>query len=66
MRSYPVKKNPIGSMVSEILRYRQTDKHYVTLLEGNVLPFNFPSIQAFIPSLTILFPLFFSVTVFVP
>ena len=27
MRSYPVKENPIGSAVSEILRYRYTDKH---------------------------------------
>ena len=26
MRSYPVKENPIGSAVSEILRYKQTDK----------------------------------------
>ena len=26
MRSYPVKKNPIGSAVSEILRYKQTDR----------------------------------------
>ena len=25
MRSYPVKENPIGSAVSEILRYRHTD-----------------------------------------
>ncbi len=25
MRSYPVKENPIGSGVSEILQYRQTD-----------------------------------------
>ena len=27
MRSYPVKENPISSAVSEILRYRQTDRH---------------------------------------
>ena len=26
MRSYPVKENPIGSAVSEILRYKQTDR----------------------------------------
>ena len=26
MRSYPVKENQIGSAVSEILRYKQTDK----------------------------------------
>ena len=26
MRSYPVKGNPIGSAVSDILRYKQTDK----------------------------------------
>ena len=26
MRIYPIKKNPIGSAVSEILRYKQTDK----------------------------------------
>ena len=25
MKSYPVKENPIGSAVSEILRYRHTD-----------------------------------------
>ena len=38
MRSYPVKENPIGSAVSEILQYRQTDRqtdtHPVTLLKG--------------------------------
>jgi hypothetical protein len=27
MRSYPVKKNHIGSAVSKILRYTQTDIH---------------------------------------
>ena len=27
MRSYPVKENPIGSAVSEILRYKQTNRH---------------------------------------
>ena len=26
MRSYPVKENPIGSAVSQILRYKQTDR----------------------------------------
>ena len=26
MRSYPVKKNPIDSAVSEILRYKKTDR----------------------------------------
>ena len=26
MKSYPVKENPIGSAVSEILRYKQTDR----------------------------------------
>ena len=26
MRIYPVKENPIGSSVSEILRYKHTDK----------------------------------------
>ena len=26
MRNYPVKENPIGSAVSEILCYKQTDK----------------------------------------
>ena len=31
MRSYPVKENPIGSAVSEILRYKQTDRHRSTL-----------------------------------
>ena len=38
MRSYPVKQNPIGSAVSEILWYEQTDAHTdrdpVTLLLG--------------------------------
>ena len=28
----PVKENSIGSAVSEILRYKHTDKHPVTLL----------------------------------
>ena len=32
MRSYPVKENQFGSAVSEILRYKQTDRHPVTLL----------------------------------
>ena len=27
MKSYPVKENPIGSAVSEILWYKQTHKH---------------------------------------
>ena len=27
MRSYPVKENHIGSEVSEILGYKQTDRH---------------------------------------
>ena len=31
MRSYPVKENPIGSAVSEIFRYKQTDRHRPTL-----------------------------------
>ena len=26
MRSYPVKENPIGSVVNEILQYKQTNK----------------------------------------
>ena len=26
MRNYPVEENPIGSAVTEILRYKQTDK----------------------------------------
>ena len=41
MRKYPVQEKPIGSGVSEILRYtqtdRQTNRHPVTLLQG----FNF-------------------------
>ncbi len=32
MRSYPVKDNPIGSTVSEILRYRQTHRQTHILL----------------------------------
>ena len=32
MRIYPVKQNPIGSAVSEILRYRQTDRQTHILL----------------------------------
>ncbi len=36
-RSYLVKENPIGSAVSDVLRYRQTnkqtDRHPVTLLQ---------------------------------
>ena len=36
MKSYPVKENPIGSAVSEILPYKhtntQTNRHPVTLL----------------------------------
>ena len=31
MRSYPVKENPIGSTVSEILWYKQTNRHCSTL-----------------------------------
>ena len=31
MKSYPVKENSIGSAVSEILRYKQTDRHRSTL-----------------------------------
>ena len=31
MRIYPVKENSIGSDVREILWYKQTDKHPVTL-----------------------------------
>ena len=38
MRSYPVKENPIGSAVREILWYRHTDtqthRHPVTLVKG--------------------------------
>ena len=34
MRSFPVRENPIGSAVNEILRYRQTNKHPVTLLSS--------------------------------
>ena len=30
MRSYPVKENLNGSVVSEILRYKHTDKHTQT------------------------------------
>ena len=47
IRSYTVKENQIGSAVSEILRYRQTDKDPVILLleyaskcRGNVLALN--------------------------
>ena len=40
MRSYPVMENPIGSAVSEILRYTHTDRetntHLVTFLEGSL------------------------------
>ena len=32
MRSYPVKENHIGSAVSEILQYKENDRHHVTLL----------------------------------
>ena len=32
MRSYSVKETRIGSAVSEILRYRHTDKHPVTFI----------------------------------
>ena len=34
MKSYTVKENYIGLAVSGILRYKQTDKHPVTLLFG--------------------------------
>ena len=38
MRSYSVRENSIGSAVTEIIRYKQTDRqentHPVTLLEG--------------------------------
>ena len=33
MRSYPVNENPFGSAVSEILRYKKTEKHPDTLLK---------------------------------
>ena len=45
MRRHPVKENQIGSAVSEILRYtqtnKQTDRHPVTLVQGlpNLLQF---------------------------
>ena len=45
MRSFPVKENPIGSAVSEILRYKQTD---ILLL--------FYKVKSYIKSLKILFP----------
>ncbi len=32
MRRYPVKEYPIGSAVSEILRYTKTNRHPVTLV----------------------------------
>ena len=32
MRSYPVKKNHIGLVISEIQLYKQTNRHPVTLL----------------------------------
>ena len=32
MKSYPVKKNPIGSAVREIIRYKQTDRQTHILL----------------------------------
>ena len=33
MRNYTVKENNIGSAVSKILWYRQTDRHHVTILK---------------------------------
>jgi hypothetical protein len=40
MRSYPVKKNHIGSAVSKILRYTQTDIHTGGRGGGGILPQN--------------------------
>ena len=34
MKNYPVKENLIGSTVSEILRYKHTNKNPVTLVQG--------------------------------
>ena len=34
MRSYPVSENPIGSAVSEILWYRQTDIVLLCIIDG--------------------------------
>ena len=34
MRSYPVKKNPIGSAVSDLLRYKQTDTVLLCIIDN--------------------------------
>ena len=37
MRSYPIKKNHIGSAVRDILRYRQTDRYPGTFIRSLIL-----------------------------
>ena len=41
MRIYPVKENPIGSAVIEILQYRQTDRHRSCYFTNNDYYFRF-------------------------
>ena len=53
MKSYPIKENPIGSAVSEILRYRQTDRQISCYYIIRIFMYNFYLMESLIYKLMI-------------